>query len=75
MTSKPVAWLTTIVALLTALDGTLTGLHVLSPAVGGWLAGAVAVLTTILGVITHNNVTPVANPKSADGRPLVPLNH
>jgi len=69
---NPVAWLTTVVAVLTALDGTLTGLGVLSPTVAGWIAGAIAVLTAILGVLTHNVVTPVANPHDDSGRALVP---
>jgi len=68
-----VAWLATVVALLTALDGTLGGLHVLSPTTTAWLGGAIAVLTAILGVLTHNAVTPVANPHDNSGRPLAPL--
>jgi hypothetical protein len=73
MKQNPVAWLTTVVALLTALDGTLTGLHVLSPTLAAWIGGAIAVGTAILGVLTHGAVTPVANPHASDGRPLVPL--
>jgi hypothetical protein len=73
MKQNPVAWLTTIVALLTALDGTLTGLHVLSPALAAWVGGAIAVGTAILGVLTHGAVTPVGNPHDNGGRALVPL--
>ncbi len=72
MKQNPVAWLATVVALLTAVDGSLTGLHVLSPTIGAWLAGAIAVLTAILGVLTHGAVTPVSNPRDASGRALVP---
>lgn len=70
---NPVAYLAGLVAVLTALDGTLTGLKVLSPTVGGWLGAAVAVLTAVLGAVTHGAVTPVANPHDNSGRPLVPL--
>lgn len=73
MKQNPVVYLATVVALLTASDGTLTGLHVLSPATAAWLGGAIAVLTAVLGVLTHGAVTPVANPHDDSGRPLVPL--
>jgi hypothetical protein len=69
---NPVAMLATLVALLTAADGTLEGLHILSPSVAAWAAGAIAVLTAVLGVVTHGKVTPLANPRDNAGRPLTP---
>jgi hypothetical protein len=70
---NPVAWLTTLIALLTSLDATLTGLGVLSPAAAAWVGGAIAVLTTVLGVLTHGVVTPLVAPRDASGRNLVPV--
>jgi hypothetical protein len=70
---NPVAMLTTLVALLTAADGTLEGLHVLSPSVAAWAAGAIAVLTAVLGVVTHGKVTPLVNPHDDLGRALAPV--
>jgi hypothetical protein len=73
MKQNPVAFLTTLVAVLTGLDGTLAGLHVLTATQSAWAAGLIAVLTAVLGIVTHGKVTPVANPKDSSGRPLVPL--
>jgi hypothetical protein len=70
---NPVAMLTTLVALLTAADGTLEGLHFLSPSVAAWAAGAIAVLTAVLGVVTHGKVTPLVNPHDDLGRALTPV--
>lgn len=72
MKLNPVAWLTTLIAVLTAADGALEGLHILSPTVAATAAGAIAVLTAILGAITHTRVTPLANPRDDNGRALVP---
>jgi hypothetical protein len=70
---NPVAWLTTVVAVLTALDATLGGLGVLPGTAAAWIGGAIAVLTAVLGVLTHGAVTPVASPRDNSGRPLVPV--
>lgn len=72
MKLNPVAWLTTLIAVLTAADGALEGLHVLSPGVAAAGAGLIAVLTAVLGAVTHTKVTPVANPHDNNGRALVP---
>jgi hypothetical protein len=73
MRQNPVAFLTTLVAVLTGLDGTLQGLHVLTATQSAVAAGLIALLTAVLGIVTHGKVTPTANPKDSSGRPLVPL--
>lgn len=74
MKQNPVAWLTALVAVLTAVDGTLQGMHVLTATQSAWAAGIIAVLTAILGTIARANVTPLANPRDRAGRKLVPHN-
>lgn len=73
MNSKPVATMTTILTVALAVLTALAGTGVLSGKVAAIVSGGVGLLTAVLGWITHSNVTPVSNPKSADGRPLVPL--
>ena len=76
---KPVAWMTTILAALSgavALDETLeaTGTADLIPAAAEpYVQGAIVLLTVILGKLTYNRVTPVAAPKTEDGRPAILL--
>jgi hypothetical protein len=72
MSRFPVAWLTTVITVLTGFLATLTGVHALSATQAAWAAGVIAVLTAILGVITHKAVTPLADPKDSAGRELVP---
>lgn len=69
--AHPVATLT---ALLTGALSVLTllqGLHILHGQVATWLDGAVALLTLILGWLTHQHVTPLAKPRASDGTPLI----
>jgi hypothetical protein len=72
---KPVAWLTTVAAVLTGAT-TITATPPLSghvpDAVTAWLGAATVVVTVVLGVLTHNRVTPVAAPRDNLGRALVP---
>jgi hypothetical protein len=72
---KPVAWLTTVSAVLAAVT-TITATPPLSghvpAAVTAWLGAATVVVTAVLGVFTHNRVTPVAAPRDNLGRALVP---
>lgn len=70
---NPVAALTTLVAALVALDAALEPLGVLTGKQSAIAGAVIAVLTAVLGVRTHGAVTPVANPKTSDGVPLVPL--
>lgn len=70
---NPVAWMTALVAALTAAAGVLDGTGVLSPTVSGYAGAGIAILTAILGGIAHGKVTPVSNPHDDGGRPLVPL--
>jgi hypothetical protein len=74
MNSKPVATLVTVATLALAVLTALAGTGVLSGKAAAWCAAAILVLNAGLGVVAHGKVTPVANPKSSDGRPLVPLN-
>lgn len=70
---KPVAWMTTILGVLTALVTLEATVHVVPDAVMPYVLGAITVLTAILGVVVHGKVTPLAAPKDDGGRPLVPL--
>jgi hypothetical protein len=75
---KPVAWMTGILGFLSAvvaLDETLeaTGTADLIPAtVEPYAQGAIVFLTILLGKMTYNRVTPLADPRAANGRQLVP---
>lgn len=75
MSSKPVATLVAVGTVLLALLTALAGTGVLSGKMAAVVAGAIAVINALLGVAAHNRVTPVSNPRAADGRPLVPLSH
>jgi len=75
---KPVAWMSTILGILVALmalDDALkeAGAGDLVPT--RWepyVLGAIAILTAVLGKLAHDRVTPLADPKAANGRALVP---
>lgn len=76
---EPVAWMTTIVAVLTALmalDETLeqTGAGDLVPTTWEpYVLGAIAALTAVLGGKVRGKVTALADPRSAEGYPLGPV--
>lgn len=76
---EPVAWMTTIVGVLGALmtlDETLeqTGTADLIPATWEpWVLGITAALTVLLGKVVRGRVTPLADPRSAEGYPLGPV--
>lgn len=72
-TFKPVAWMTTIVAALTALMALDATVDVVPDKATPYLLGAIAVLTAVLGKLTHDKVTPVAAPKSSTGIALTPV--
>lgn len=72
---EPVKWLTWVSGLLTAataVEAALaeTPLH-LPPAVAAWTGTATVVVTAILGAAARGRVTPLARPRTADGRALV----
>lgn len=69
---KPVAWLTGLVSVLTALEAVDAKVHVLPAAWTPYLVGAIAVLTVVLGALVHGVVTPLARPRDDAGTPLVP---
>lgn len=69
---KPVAWLTTAAVVVGALLEADREWHVLPGNVGHWLGFAAGALALIVaGVKAHGAVTPLADPKTADGRPAV----
>lgn len=72
---QPVLWLTTASAAL----GAATTVTLTPPFAGHvpgqvttFLGGATVVVTVVLGVLTHNRVTPLVAPQDNSGRPLVP---
>lgn len=72
---EPVAWLTTIAAVLTALTAATAAPplnHMLPDAVTVWLGVATAVVTAVLGAVARGKVTPLAAPRDNSDRPLVP---
>lgn len=69
---QPVAWMTAVLAVLTALMTLDETIDVLPEAVSPFVIGAIAVLTVVLGVIVKGKVTPTAAPKDDAGTPLVP---
>jgi hypothetical protein len=69
---KPVAWMTTILAVLTALEALNETTHVVPEKYNAWILSAIGLLTVALGVLAHNRVTPTAAPKDDAGTPLVP---
>ncbi|HEX8106117.1 MAG TPA: hypothetical protein VF516_00250 [Kofleriaceae bacterium] len=76
---QPVAWMSTVLGALTALmtlDETLEQTHagdIVPTAWEPYVLGAIAVLTAVLGKVVHSKVTPLADPRAANGRPLVPV--
>jgi hypothetical protein len=69
---EPVAWLTTVAAVLLAIQAAdeVTGL--LPDQVAGWIAFLSIVVVTLLGLLARQVSTPLAKPEAADGRTLVP---
>lgn len=69
---QPVAWMSTVLTVMVAVEAVNEGAHLLPAAWTPYLLGAIAVLTAILGVLTHGAVTPLARPRDDAGVPLVP---
>ena len=69
---QPVAYMTTALAVLTALEAVNESVHVVPEKYNAWIVSAIGVLTVVLGVLAHNRVTPTAAPKDDAGQPLVP---
>lgn len=72
MTKFPVAWMTGLLTILTGTDAILEQAHVLTPAESSWAGIGIAILTLVVGTVTHGKVTPLASPKDSSGRALVP---
>lgn len=68
----PVAWMTTALTGLGALEAVNAKVHVLPAGWTPYLVLAIAVLTAVLGVLTHGAVTPTVAPRDDAGVPLVP---
>lgn len=68
----PVAWLSVAVAALTAGDAAAEQAHLLTGTQSAWAGVVIAVLTLVAGRAAHNAVTPLAAPRDAAGRTLVP---
>jgi hypothetical protein len=69
---KPVAWMTTLLSVLVALEALDRAAHLLPAGWSPYLLGAIAALTAVLGALTHGAVTPLAQPRDDAGNPLVP---
>lgn len=69
---KPVAWMTTALAVLTALEALNETTHIVPDKYNAWILAAIGLLTVVLGVLAHNRVTPLAAPQDNAGVPLVP---
>lgn len=69
---EPIRWMTTILVILMALEGVQEFVDLLPEQANAWILFAIAILTAILGVNVRNKVTPLADPKTNEGHPLVP---
>lgn len=69
---QPVAWMTTILGVLVAVEAANEAIHFLPAAWSPYLLGAIAILTAVLGKLVHGVVTPLARPRDDAGTPLVP---
>lgn len=69
---RPVAWMTGLLTLALALLAVNDQAHLIPDEWVKWLAALAALLTILLGGKVQSIVTPLAAPRSTDGRPLVP---
>lgn len=69
---KPVVWMVGLLATIDAVLAANEAFHLLPDDATKWLLFASAILTAILGRMVYNRVTPLADPKAANGLPLVP---
>lgn len=65
--------MTAIVAVLSSADAVGLYSDLLTPKQSATVAAVLALLTILLGVNAHNRVTALADPKTSDGTPLVPV--
>jgi uncharacterized membrane protein len=77
---QPVKWMTLILGILggvVAVNETLVQLHppvhLIPEQVMAYVSTAVVIITVVLGVLTHNRTTPVADPKTTIDGTTVPL--
>jgi hypothetical protein len=69
---EPVAWLTTVAAVLLAIQAADEVTGMLPDRFAGWLAFLSIAVVTLLGLLARQVSTPLAKPEAADGRTLVP---
>jgi hypothetical protein len=65
--------MTAIVAFLSSAEAVGLYADLMTPKQAGIVAATLALLAVLLGVNTHNRVTALADPKTSDGTPLVPV--
>lgn len=70
--TKPVAILTAVSAVLSGIVGSTFLMGILPAKTAALITLANAVVTAILGALAHGIVTPLARPRDAMKRPLVP---
>lgn len=68
---EPVAWLTTLSAVLVALASTQAVTDALPARWVGALGATATVVTMVVGYLTRDSVTPLARPRDRMGRALV----
>jgi len=68
---NPVLLVMSLLAGLSAALGLGVFQDLVSPTVLGWLLVSQAVVTAVVQYWVRGQVTPIANPKAADGTPLV----
>lgn len=70
---KPVVWMAGVLAAIDAVLALNETMQLLPDGWTKWLLAASAILTGLLGRLVYRRVTPLADPKAANGRPLVPV--
>ena len=70
---EPVRWAARLFAFLTALVAVNEMFHLLPGSWTPWLLAAEALLALLLGREVRKQVTPLAAPKTEDGRPAILL--
>lgn len=69
----PVATVTAVVAFLMTTDALAIWQNVLTKNEATWVGFGLTLVSIILGKAAHASVTPLADPKTAEGVPLVPV--
>jgi hypothetical protein len=70
--NKPVVVMGTVITVLQVISGGVAALEILPDKAVGLILLGTAALTAGWTYYTHQQVTPLADPKDKDGTPLVP---